>query len=158
MASKSAAWKRNNPEKHAAQHRAWAKANPEQARELKSAEQKRNRASANARNQRYAATHREHLRAKNAAWSAANHGKRNATAAKYRAAQLQATPPWADHDLIEDIYTLAAIYREHAGMEVDVDHIVPLQGKHVCGLHVPSNLQLLGSLANKAKSNAFASH
>ena len=155
---KSADWKQNNPEKHAAQHRAWAKANPERVKSLKSSEQKRNRASANARNQRYAETHRDQLRVKKAAWSAANPGKVTAKAAKYRAAQLQRTPPWADLSLIADIYLLAAIYREHAGLEVDVDHIVPLQGKQVSGLHVPSNLQLLSSLANKAKSNAFVSH
>ena len=56
-------------------------------------------------------------------------------------------PRWADQEIIKLIYHEA----RHRGMQVD--HIVPLQGKEVCGLHVEYNLQLLPAKLNAAKRN-----
>ena len=144
-----------HPEKYAAAKRAYVSANTEKVKAWKSAEQKRNRAAANARNQRYAETHREELRVKNAAWAASNPGKVAARFARRRAAVLRATPAWADNDIITSMYELAAIYREHAGLDVHVDHEIPLQGKRVCGLHVHHNLQIIDAGLNRSKSNHF---
>ena len=155
MCEKAADWKRDNPERHAAQHRAWVQVNPEKAKALKLAEQKRNRESANERNRRYAANNREALRAKNIAWANANPGKCTARAAKRRAAVLQRTPPWADLDAISGMYELAQLFRA-TGMQIEVDHAVPLQGRKVSGLHVHDNLQLISSFENRSKSNRFA--
>jgi hypothetical protein len=52
-------------------------------------------------------------------------------------------------------YELAQIYRDN-GIDAEVDHIVPLQGRRVSGFHCHDNLQLITSLVNKAKSNNFA--
>ena len=58
-----------------------------------------------------------------------------------------ATPKWADHTLIQDMYIEAKYQQMH------VDHIVPLNGRNVCGLHWESNLQLLLPRENFIKSN-----
>jgi len=82
-------------------------------------------------------------------WLAANPGVANAIVGKRRAAKIQRTPAWADLEKIKQIYLLAA----ELGMTVD--HIIPLQGELVSGLHVHINLQLLTSSENSAKGNKF---
>lgn len=67
---------------------------------------------------------------------------------KYRSAILNRTPAWAELDQIKIFYALCP--EGH-----DVDHIVPLQGELVSGLHVLKNLQYLPSKENNSKSNKF---
>jgi hypothetical protein len=81
-----------------------------------------------------------------------------ASAAKRKAIKLQATPSWlTDEDFknIQKFYEESYYLRLLTGEEYHVDHIVPLQGKTVCGLHVPWNLQILTAKENIAKSNKF---
>lgn len=77
--------------------------------------------------------------------------------AKYRASKLQATPLWADLEQIKRVYKACAKISERTGVEHHVDHIIPLQGKNVCGLHVEKNLAIISAKANLEKSNTFAS-
>jgi len=77
----------------------------------------------------------------------ANRGKRTAWLAKYRATKLQATPSWFEKDLVERVYIKAKEWG------FAVDHVIPLQGKNVCGLHCWANLQLLDPALNSSKGN-----
>lgn len=82
--------------------------------------------------------------------------KRAASEAKRRFGKNCATPPWlsADHSQeIEQLYWLAKDLKAVSGQTYHVDHIIPLKGKNVCGLHVPWNLQILPSDINIRKSN-----
>ena len=91
-------------------------------------------------------------------WSQSNPGKRKSINAKRRAAELQRTPKWLSKEqlrLIEDIYIKSVELAKSTGIEHHVDHIVPLQGKTVSGLHVPWNLQILTAKENLVKSNQF---
>lgn len=69
------------------------------------------------------------------------------------AAKLRATPPWADRAAIKAIYAEARRRTKDTGRPHHVDHIIPLRGRTVCGLHVPANLQILEAEPNKRKSN-----
>ena len=76
-----------------------------------------------------------------------------AYAAKYRAKKIQATPAWADQEGIKDFYFSAKTLTDLFHKPYHVDHIVPLQSKLVCGLHVPVNLQVLLGADNLSKRN-----
>ena len=83
----------------------------------------------------------------------ANIKKYTAYASARRALKLAATPPWADLDQILNFYEIAGKLSEDTGIPHEVDHIVPIQGKTVCGLHVAHNLQVLTRSENRAKHN-----
>ena len=73
--------------------------------------------------------------------------------ARHRARLLSATPSWADQKTITSFYAEARRASLKTGVVHHVDHIVPLKGKTVCGLHVPWNLQVLTAFANQSKGN-----
>lgn len=88
-------------------------------------------------------------------WCKANAKKLTARTAKRRSKKLQATPPWLtklDLDHIAMFYEAAADQKQY-GLDCHVDHIIPLQGREVCGLHVPWNLQVLPASENISKGN-----
>lgn len=89
-------------------------------------------------------------------WRTENKDKNSAKSNKYRASKLKATPNWLTkehHTQIESFYWLAKLQKELTDDVYHVDHIVPLKGKTVCGLHVPWNLQLLKATDNIIKGN-----
>jgi hypothetical protein len=72
------------------------------------------------------------------------------------ATKLNATPKWLskdDFDWIDAYYQEAQKHKEMFGMVLAVDHIVPLKGKQVCGLHVPWNMCLRTKSDNSKKNN-----
>ena len=81
--------------------------------------------------------------------------KYNSTA-KRRAARIQRTANWLSEDdlwIIKEIYALAAARTKLHGFTWHVDHIIPLQGKLVSGLHIPGNLQVIPWIDNIKKHN-----
>lgn len=77
-------------------------------------------------------------------------------AAKRRASKLKATPPWITLEQLDEIkqfYIEAKELQWLSEERLEVDHIIPLQGKNICGLHVPWNLQILPSSMNQSKGN-----
>lgn len=78
-------------------------------------------------------------------WRENNRGQYNAIAAKRRAAKLNATLTGFDREILE-------IYK-NCPKGYHVDHIIPLQGREVSGLHVPWNLQYLTPEENLSKGN-----
>lgn len=69
-----------------------------------------------------------------------------------------ATPVWLTNEQEEQIKAMYQHARDCevvSGERYDVDHIIPLQGKSVCGLHVPWNLQVLPKDVNIKKGNRY---
>lgn len=71
-----------------------------------------------------------------------------------RARQRNQCPKWANAEAIKLIYGEAAALRD-AGIDVEVDHVIPLRGELVSGLHCEFNLQILTKHQNRSKQNTF---
>lgn len=98
------------------------------------------------------------IRRKNKIWRDNNQGKILALNAARRASKLSATPKWLSKyhkTRIRDIYIVAKEFTSATDETFHVDHIIPLNGKNVCGLHVPWNLQILPAYDNLSKGNKY---
>jgi hypothetical protein len=94
----------------------------------------------------------------NKAYREANLDKHAAKETKRRASKLKRTPAWLTKDdrwMIEQAYELAALRTKMFGFAWHVDHVIPLQGKLVSGLHVPENLQVIPAVLNQQKHNTY---
>lgn len=131
-------WRAENPEKHREYTTRWYAENKDADLEKQRLYREENRDKESQRMKR---------------WRDENPERVSAQTAKRRAAKLQRTLPGYD-DEIQAIYTEASVMRSN-GHNVHVDHIVPLQGENVSGLHVPWNLAIIPASENVAKSNRF---
>lgn len=137
----AAAYYKANKEKHQAQAKRWEETHPEERR---------------ASNKKYRTANIEKCRAATTAWKKRNPGKCAANWANYHARKLEAMPSWLTPGMKEAIsykYETAQKLTESTGIPHHVDHIIPLQGKGVRGLHVPWNLQVITAEENWSKGN-----
>ena len=91
-------------------------------------------------------------------WKKNNPAKVRANTVKRRAALMQRVPKWLgkeEHWLVEQAYELAALRTKMFGFSWHVDHVLPLQGTKVSGLHVAENLQVIPGIENVRKANKF---
>jgi hypothetical protein len=92
------------------------------------------------------------------AYKQRNPGRVLADTVRRRVAKINRTPTWLTADdnwMIEQVYALAALRTKMFGFSWHVDHIIPLQGKLVSGLHVPTNLQVIPGVENVRKANRY---
>jgi hypothetical protein len=147
-------WRTENPERLRELHAKWYRDNKDHVN-AQSAEWAKNNPKARAATaRRYydkdKVAHAKRVRR----WKDANRNKVRAIKMKRHAAKMNATPSWLtdkQRDEIDNIYVLARDCEVTSGLPYEVDHIVPLQGENVCGLHVPWNLQVLPRHINRAK-------
>lgn len=137
------AWRAANPEKVVAQNKRYAQRHPDKVVAKTLAWKLRNpeAAAASARASREKHKHRV----------VANKGM-------YRARRSQRVPNWLtefDKLKIKCIYAIAKMLTRENKELWHVDHVMPLHGKLVSGLHVPSNLQVIRAKENHLKNNKF---
>lgn len=121
--------------------RVWRSKNPNKIKEL---------------NQQYYLENSKELIQKQLIWMKNNPAKVNAVQMKRNCAKKNRTPKWLTNKQIDEIrqfYIKASEMTKKENIKYEVDHIIPLQGKNVCGLHVPWNLQILTKQQNLKKGN-----
>jgi hypothetical protein len=125
VAAKNIEWREENPERALGATRRWREENPEKQAESAKGWRRRN-------------------------------GAHKAMLTRQRQVNMkQATPGWASMEKMNAFYEEARQLTEATGVKYVVDHIVPLQGKLVCGLHCEANLQVITHEANAKKGNKF---
>jgi hypothetical protein len=151
-------WAKNNPEKINARNAIWAKNNPEKGRQRTKKWRTSNLEKAKAKARELRAQNLENYLASVKKWQAKNKPIVNFHIAKRRASKKKACPSWLsaiDLAQIQEFYDLALAKTMQTGVKHNVDHVVPLQGKNVSGLHVPWNLQVITAKENFSKGNKF---
>ena len=149
-----------NKDKIKQRSREWEKNNPDKVSESKKAQRMRNPKKFKLKAIRYREANPDKVKAQITAWFSKNLDKRTAYLSSRRSKKLNATPKWLTDfhfDQILNFYTHAKECELLTGDKYHVDHIIPLQGKDVCGLHVPWNLQILPSDVNLKKNNLYES-
>lgn len=152
-----------------AQGRAWKKANAEHIHNYNTSEERRKYCADFQKKSRADKPdyHKEQLRKSRQkhkdkrkqdtiVWRSNNPDKVRFYNASRKKTRLTATPNWLtkDHKMFMEIqYQMALLLKERLGFEHHVNHIHPLQGKNVCGLHVPWNLRVIPASDNIRKSN-----
>ena len=74
---------------------------------------------------------------------------------RVKVSRMKRLPKWADMVKIAEIYQMAKRVSRNTGIPHDVDHVVPLCGELVSGLHVHENLQIIPRSDNIVKSNIY---
>jgi hypothetical protein len=99
-------------------------------------------------NKKWAKNNREQSNLIKRNWRKLNPKQHRKTQAARRARLLKATPKWADLEKIKQVYL-------NCPSNMEVDHVIPLKGKNICGLHIETNLQYLSKSDNCKKGNKF---
>ena len=87
----------------------------------------------------------------------ANSAKGQAKSRVRQLAKRNATPTWVCLESLEVKHKERITMSRLTGVPHHIDHIVPLQGDNVCGLHVPWNLRVITAEHNLSKHNKWSS-
>jgi hypothetical protein len=148
----------DNAEKVKAQKRADYLKNVVKNLATKKEYRENNKGKINALSKTYRDNNKEIIKVRKKAYAQNNTDIINVNCARRRANKLNRTPKWAtetDAWMIKEIYELAVLRTKLTGVKCHVDHMLPLQGKLVSGLHTPFNMQVIPASQNISKGNRF---
>ena len=168
--AKALRWRNANAERARENFRKWRSENVEKNRADSLGRYYQNRVHNVVLSRSYKAKNYQKVRQKNKDWTSNNMDKvRSASRRRYKAdpakfiiavtnraiAQEQRTPKWADLGAIEQIYRRAKQLSRETGVKMHVDHVVPLRGRKVSGLHTVENLRIIPATENCSKRHSF---
>jgi 5-methylcytosine-specific restriction endonuclease McrA len=151
-----------NKEKIAERRKARYKADPESIKKSQAAYRNKseNREAARARSKKWRQENPKRVKELNKYWSKKHYSENKsyhiAKDAERRARKIGATPSWLTEKQktrIANIYDVCKKVSETTGKPHHVDHVVPLKGEDICGLHVPWNLAIIPAKMNLSKGN-----
>ena len=151
-------WQKHK-EKRLASSKEWAQQNAEKMREYSKAYKLRNKEKIAERSKLYVQQNPKKRQATTKAYRASHKAEGAETVRRRQAKLLQRTPKWLSVDdiwMMKQAYELAALRTKLFGFVWHVDHVIPLQGKLVSGLHTPYNLQVIPGDENVRKLNHFS--
>lgn len=145
--TRAAAWAKANKAKRAIIRKKWRDSNIDKARQIEKESRQKSKSVKKTYQQQY---------------RKAKPGLAASYCAKRRAMQLNATPKWLTVAQLKEIEQFYILTKELQWLScptdpLTVDHIIPLQGKNISGLHVPWNLQILPLSMNARKNNKHES-
>ena len=137
---------------------AYREKNREWLREYKRTWRLENKQKQQEKNAEYYKLNQEKIKKYQLAYKKQNPAKINALSKKRKVSKKLRTPGWLNEthfERIENQYRLANLLTKVTGQLHHVDHIIPLHGKTVSGLHTPSNLQVILAVENLKKGISF---
>jgi hypothetical protein len=149
-------WHYQNKDKVLLKNKKWEDSNPDKVKKHASDCYKKHKSKRLAGMKEWAHKNPEKIKEIRRKYVDKNKEKARARLAKRRSLKIKATPSWLTEEQLSDIklaYEVAVELEKKTGIKYHVDHIVPLRGKNVCGLHVPWNLQAIPAEENLRKSN-----
>ena len=105
----------------------------------------------------YYQANKSYIAKRNSTWAKNNKGKVTFKTKRYIHAKKNRQPSWLS---LSDVFEMECIYLyagalNKVGLSYHVDHMIPLRGKLVSGLHIPENLQVIPAVENMRKQNTF---
>lgn len=105
------------------------------------------------KHQQWCINNKNTIRKNSSNWAKNNKAKKCEISIRYYASKMRAIPSWFDKKAVLEFYTQAELLSNQTGILHHVDHIIPLQGELVCGLHVQNNLRVITMSENCSKGN-----
>lgn len=142
-----------NKEKRLQQTREWQETNKERVRELARKYYHNHKEKVLQQQTEYRANNKDIVSAIGKRWKARNaHKVKQYISAREKMID-RAKPKWANDKMIELFYQQAQWKTMQTGEQWTVDHVIPIKGKNVCGLHCEQNLRIITGKENTKKNN-----
>lgn len=155
---KSKNYYNENKEQILTNSKEFSKARKERKKEYNKSYREKNKHRLNKYMEQYYLDNTEKIKEYQKEYNKNNKGKINSDRAFRKHLKKKATPPWLSPEQLLEIehkYVICASFSQLTNVKYHVDHIHPIKGKNLCGLHVPWNLRIISAIENLKKHNKY---